>query len=221
MCAGQIASPIPRKRVPTDVVLGFVLMTIFILHIGEILLLRYPLWGFCFPFTPIAPYFWELVAIIAAVTILVRCVFDRSRRVLRLVIAVLVIAFSTDSFLGGDFRWFALTMQTELQRCGGASALQAWAQSALSTPQNIASYENSGLDLKTLPPQFHAFAVDFHPDYVSANAYGPAFMFDAGDWDDGWGVIVGKTDFPPPTFHWTGSKPWTKKLCPGLYLFFF
>jgi hypothetical protein len=202
---------------------AIILCLVFAFHIIFILNNDGPYWAMCFPVPNAGPYLWPMLAIALALIL-----FLRSRpgaRILRGVLAALLLTFAADTLTGGDYRWFELAMRREMSRCGGIAALQAWAEQALNSPQQLAS-EDEQADFKTLPPEVQRFALatcKFRtPWYRTAAKGGPSFMFGNGGWDMGWGVIIGKRDLhaPSPVNVPAGRHVgWLKQLQPGVYLY--
>ncbi len=219
-----------HKPWPWDLILGTAVAVLFAGHILLILLQACPYWTMCFPFPSAGPYVWPIAAIGLAVYLLGAVISPdemrrRSRRA-RLILALLLVAFATDTLTGGDYRWFELEMRWEMRTCGGPAGLQQWAQSVLTSPQWIATFEERDVRPSDLPPAIRRFAAKtckFHvPQYRSVKIGGPWFMFDDGGWDMGWGIIVGKRDMtdPSPVNMPRGEHVgWTKQLQPGVYLY--
>jgi hypothetical protein len=222
----------PRKRWPRDIVWSIVVIMLFVAHIALILGQACPYWSICFPCTPIAPYLWPVVAIVLAIILAFREFFFGSRgswRSGRSILAVLLVLFSADTLTGGDYRWFEIAMRREMRKCGGATALQLWAQQVLTSPRQIASFEANGVTPKDLSPQVKGFAAEaceppHIPLYRPINSGGPWFMFDSGGWDMGWGIILGKSDLVDPSpvnMPYGQHRGWIKRLQAGVYLYAF
>ena len=91
------------------------------------------------------PYLWPAVAIGLAIWLGARAVANRTnqqRSLVRAILALLLVAFATDTLTGGDYRWFELAMRREMRKCGGPAALQNWAQRVLTSPQQVAAFED-------------------------------------------------------------------------------
>ncbi|HEY1686349.1 MAG TPA: hypothetical protein VGG19_16405 [Tepidisphaeraceae bacterium] len=140
---------------------------------------------------------------------------------LRVFLVIVLIAFVVNNAIGGENRWFEIGMRIELRKCGGAATLQAWAQNLFSSPTKITYFDEHDFDpKKDLPPQFRRFANDFQfIFYRHTRPDGPDIDFMTGLRDEGWGVIVGRTDLPMPQLPSPGISPWTKKLRPGVFLY--
>jgi hypothetical protein len=221
-----------RKRWPRDIVWSIVVVLLFVAHIALILGQVCPYWSICFPCTPIAPYLWPAVAIVLAIILASREFFSGYRgswRSGRSILAVLLVLFATDTLTGGDYRWFEIAMRREMQKCGGPTSLQQWAQQSLTSPQQIASFEANGVTPKDLSSQVQSFAAEacefpHIPFYRPINTGGPWFMFNQGGWDMGWGIILGKNDLPDPSpvnMPYGQHRGWTKRLQAGVYLYAF
>ena len=180
-----------RQRPNRDITWAIIVVALFAAHIAFIVGQACPYWSICFPFTPLAPYLWPIVAIALAIQLIARALFNRAiqpRRLARMILALLLIAFATDTLTGGDYRWFEIAMRREMRKCGGPTVLQQWAQNVLTSPQTIASFEErggGGIDPKALPPELKSFASAHTPIYRQINSGGPWFMFAQGGWDMG------------------------------------
>jgi hypothetical protein len=219
----------PHRRWPFDILSAVVVLALLAGHIALILAQVCPYWTICFPFTLLAPLLWPVVAICLAIVLACRKALSgagRHWRSVRSILAALLVLFATDTLTGGDYRWFEIAMRGEMRKCGGPEAIQRWAQNALSSPQKIASLEDHDVDPQTLPPEIIAFssaAAEWPhvPLYLHVGSGGPSFMFARGGWDNGWGIIVGKSDMADPSPVHGPYGGWTKKLRPGVYLFAF
>jgi hypothetical protein len=221
-----------RQKRPRDIIWAVAVSALFAAHIALILGQACPYWSICFPCTPIAPYFWPILAIGQAIWLITRAREERAirpRRTARVVLALILIAFATDTLTGGDYRWFEIAMRREMRKCGGPAPLQGWAQGILTSPQQIAALEDHEIDIKDLPSGIKSFAAEacefpHTPQYRRLSSGGPWFMFNQGGWDMGWGVIVGKSDLVDPSpinLPYGQHRGWTKELQPGVYLYAF
>jgi hypothetical protein len=210
-----------------DIRFGLAAAGVFLMHVVLVVLSACPFWTMCFPLPKIGGFLWAAGALVLIV-VLLRRVFARrairdSRRVLRIVLALLLVVFVAHSLSRGDYRWFEMGMRWRIDRCGGAGAIQAWAERELNSPTYAGRTGNDPVDLKTLPPNIRRFARADAPLYIGSEPDGPWFLFDHGGLDMGCGVIVGKTSLqnPSPIIGPGRYRGWIKQLRPGLFLYAF
>gem|GEM_PF-6047696 len=216
-----------RKGGLRDLTWGVVLAAFWILHVIVCFAQGTPVWACCFPIDSLAPYMWSCFAVSSAAFLLWRA-FTGNRRMktAQATLAFLLLVFTADTLTGGDYRWFELSMRQQLQKCGGAIALQEWAQSNL---ENIGSAENlkdQTIDPHQLPPSIQGFAAHFNEiSYVFGSDYSvKAILFEYGGWAGGSGILIGKRDIAEggsirESIH--ATLGWTKQLRTGVWLFSF
>ena len=212
-----------RSRIPRDLKWGLAIAAVFVLHTVTILLQGCPFWSCCFPFTPIAPILWPGAAVMSAGI----CLYRAARsgvpaRVERVLLSALLLLFIVDSVTDGDHRWFEVAMRRQEAKIH-LDDLQAWTQSQLSSPQQLAVWEDKGLATNQLPIQCQNLPYHYYPLYRSSSAGGPFVQLGTGGWDMGWGYIIGRTDLSDPSPVAAGSpgSHWVKKLKPGIFIFAF
>ncbi len=231
----HLSPPRPQRRKRGDLVFGIVVAVVFVLHIIGIFVAGGPYWSLSFPLPYAGPYVWSIAAIGAGAWLL-KVVFSsnmsRRNRWIRLFLAMFLVAFAIDTLTGGDYRWLELEMRWEMRTCGGPAGLQQWAQSVLTSPQEVLHLEylarqDQAVQISDLPPAIKQFAAKTcqskKPYYRKIESGGPWFMFDDGGWDVGWGVIVGKRDLVNPcplvSVPSAAHVGWIKQLQPGVYLY--
>jgi hypothetical protein len=220
--------PPPRQPSNADVTWGIVLVIMAVLHIGMIFSQTSPYVDLCIVIVPLGRYFWPVVAFSVALCMAGRAANPRfgSFKRIRLILAALLVLFGIDTLTGGNYRWFELAMRHEMAKVGGPAALQAWGQSSLSSTEKIAAFDKDGggiLNPNQVPPALQHWFGHGGPMYRMSQDGGPAFQFDNGGWDMGWGVIVGRTDLTTayPRGINGGNGYWTKQLQPGVFLYAF
>jgi hypothetical protein len=219
--------PLPKHPL-ADVKWGMVLVVMAILHIVLIFSQTSPYVDICIVLVPIGQYFWPLVAFAVAVWTAGRAFSPRfgPPKRLRLIIAVLLALFAIDTITGGNYRWFELAMRYQISKVGGPTALQTWAQNELGTPAKIAALDQDAggpLLASRTPRAYQHWFGHFGPMYRQSQGGGPAFQFDNGGWDMGWGVIVGRSDLKIvyPRGINGGNNYWTRQIQPGVLLYAF
>jgi hypothetical protein len=196
-----------------DLILALCVCGMFATQIIDTIYEGFPYWSWC------CMCCWPIVIPVSLLSLCIQAFRHRGQRLIRICLVFLICIFITDYQTGGQYRWFELSMRIKLHEFGGAESLQTWVQNFLSSPEKLAYLQEHEFDGKrNLPPRMESFASNFTYVYYQPDSRGPSLAFELGARDDHWGITVGGSDLNP-SFPSLVSKPWVKKIHPGVFLY--